>query len=69
MKLGTQAHREALDTDNAWQAELEKAFGKRAGDMRYVKAGHGEPGTALRASLRSAYSCARSLAYRIGRGA
>lgn len=50
MKLGTEKHRAALKTDNAWQAELEKVFGKQAGDKRYVRAGKGEPGTALRAA-------------------
>jgi hypothetical protein len=50
MKLGTEAHREALATDNAWQAELVKAFGKHAGDMRYQSPGKGDPGTALRAA-------------------
>ena len=50
MKLGTEKHRYALETDQAWQAELVKVFGKRAGDMRYVKAGRGELGSALRAA-------------------
>ena len=48
MKLGTEAHRRAQATDDAWQAELVKAFGKRAGDVRYTKAGEGEEGSALR---------------------
>jgi N12 class adenine-specific DNA methylase len=34
--------------DDAWSAELQKAFGKEAGDKRYGAAGKGEPGSALR---------------------
>ena len=48
MKLGTEKHKAALQTDNEWSAELCKAFGKRAGDVRYAPEGQGEPGTALR---------------------
>ncbi len=50
MKLGTDLHRAALATDDAWQAELVRCFGKQAGDVRYAKAGKGEPGTPLRAA-------------------
>jgi hypothetical protein len=48
MKLGTLAHKRALETDNAWQIHLEVCFGKRAGDVRYTKEGEGKPGTVLR---------------------
>jgi hypothetical protein len=50
MKLGTEKHKAALATDNAWSAELCKAFGKRAGDVRYTVEGQGRPGSALRAA-------------------
>lgn len=33
--------------DKAWSAELRKAFGKNAGDIRYTKQGEGSPGTPL----------------------
>lgn len=36
--------------DAAWQAELEAAFGKAAGDARYQPHGRGAEGTALRAT-------------------
>lgn len=52
MKLGTEAHKAALATDDAWQVELVNRFGKRAGDARYRAEGKGEPGSALRASRR-----------------
>jgi hypothetical protein len=48
-KLGTELHRKALETDQAWSIELQRLFGKRAGDVRYTKQGKGEPGTALHA--------------------
>jgi hypothetical protein len=48
-KLYTDLHRKALETDQAWSAELQRLFGKRAGDVRYTKQGKGAPGTALRA--------------------
>jgi hypothetical protein len=38
----------AQDACDAWGAELRKSFGKRAGDMRYLPAGKGEPGSDLR---------------------
>lgn len=38
---------DAVNADNAWSAELEKLFGKRAGDVRYTEEGKGRPGTAL----------------------
>lgn len=41
---------EALRTDNAWTVELVKVFGKNAGDVRYLKAGQGFPGTPLNAA-------------------
>ena len=34
--------------DDAWSAELHRLFGKQAGDVRYTKAGKGEPETELR---------------------
>jgi hypothetical protein len=37
----------ALKADHAWQAELTRMFGKRAGDVRYTKQGEGKPGTVL----------------------
>ena len=48
MKLGTEKHKAALATDNAWSTELCKRFGKRAGDVRYTVEGQGEAGSALR---------------------
>jgi hypothetical protein len=48
MRLGTELHRAAQATDDAWQEALQAAFGKRAGDVRYTKAGQGEPGSELR---------------------
>lgn len=50
MKLGTQAHKAALASDDAWHVELVKRFGKRASDARYRAEGKGEPGSALRAA-------------------
>ena len=38
----------AMATDAAWGAELRRLFGKRAGDVRYLAQGRGEPGTELR---------------------
>lgn len=38
----------AQSTDDLWQIELEKAFGKDAGQARYEYRGQGEPGTPLR---------------------
>ena len=54
--FNTPAHRAALDTDRAWSAELVKAFGRNAGDMRYVKAGQGDPGTPLRAAYEARHT-------------
>jgi hypothetical protein len=48
MKLGTPAHKRALQTDNVWSAALAEMFGNRAGDVRYTKEGEGKPGTVLR---------------------
>jgi hypothetical protein len=33
----------ALTADKAWQAELERQFGKNAGDVRYTKQGQEGP--------------------------
>jgi len=44
----TPAHRQAFLTDTAWQHELTRLFGKRAGDVRYTAEGKGKPGTILR---------------------
>jgi hypothetical protein len=49
MPLYSEVHKAALATDKAWQAELERVFGKRAGDMRYTKEGKGTEGGTLRA--------------------
>jgi hypothetical protein len=48
MKLWTQSHRLALQTDAAWSDELQRQFGNRAGDVRYTSKGQGEPGSVLR---------------------
>ncbi len=48
MKLGTIAHHVAQATDDAWQVELVRYFGKNAGDFRYTKHGRGEEGSTLR---------------------
>ena len=37
------AYQEALQADNVWQASLVKAFGKRAGDVRYTELGRTHP--------------------------
>jgi hypothetical protein len=47
-KFGGPEHLVAQTTDDAWSAELQRLFGKRAGDVRYTKQGKGEPGTELR---------------------
>jgi hypothetical protein len=44
----TTLYRAALAADEALSAELTRMYGKRAGDVRYTKAGKGEPGSALR---------------------
>lgn len=36
------------DADDAWGAELERAFGKRRAEARYTKLGTGAEGTPLR---------------------
>lgn len=41
------ARQAALRSDNAWQDELNRLFGRNAGDVRYTKAGRGEPGSTL----------------------
>lgn len=38
----------ALAADQAWHDELVRNFGKKAGDMRYIAAGRGEPDSRLR---------------------
>jgi hypothetical protein len=43
-----QLYKAALNADEAWSNELERLFGKHAGDVRYTKAGMGEPGSKLR---------------------
>lgn len=35
------------DADDVWSYCLNAAFGKKAGDVRYTKAGEGKPGTVL----------------------
>jgi hypothetical protein len=35
----TELYRASLAADAAWQAELERLFGKRAGDVRYTALG------------------------------
>jgi hypothetical protein len=47
---GTPLHRAAMATDERWSAELAKAFGKQAGDVRYTVRGRGGEGTELRAA-------------------
>ena len=47
-KFGSPEHLEAQRTDDVWSAELQRLFGKRAGDVRYTPHGKGEPGSALR---------------------
>jgi len=46
--IGSKEHLAFQVADDAWSLELQKAFGKRAGDVRYTPRGKGEPGTALR---------------------
>lgn len=47
--LGTSETRAAFQAAcNAWSVELQRQFGKRAGDIRYTAQGAGEPGTVLR---------------------
>lgn len=44
-------YREAVAADAAWMAALKAANLGRPGDVRYTKAGEGQPGTALRAAF------------------
>lgn len=37
-----------LDADNAWDAELVRLYGVRAGDVRYRREGKGAEGSELR---------------------
>lgn len=63
-------YRAAMAADDAWSDELQRLFGKRAGDARYTREGKGEPGTDLRrlhdaklaadAAMRAAGSAAQS---------
>jgi hypothetical protein len=46
--LAEVGYRVREDAETAWSGELQKAFGKRAGNARYTPAGQGEPGSALR---------------------
>jgi hypothetical protein len=39
---------EARRADDAWQAELVRQFGKKAGDIRYTEEGKGVEGSELR---------------------
>lgn len=48
----------ALTADDAWSAELSRAFKGAAGDIRYTKQGEGEPGTDLRRAY-DAFKAAR----------
>jgi hypothetical protein len=41
-------YRNAIEADIAWSDLLREHFGKNAGDVRYRKAGMGEPNTPLR---------------------
>lgn len=45
---GFEAHYAFQDADDAWSRELQRLFGKRAGDVRYTDAGKGAPGSVLR---------------------
>ena len=47
-RFGGPEHTLAQTTDDAWSAELQRRFGKRAGDVRYTLQGKGEPGSVLR---------------------
>lgn len=47
-KFGSSEHVAAQTTDDAWSAELQHLFGKRAGDVRYTLEGRGEIGSELR---------------------
>jgi len=42
------AHSRYKAADDAWSHWLQQIFCKRAGDVRYTKEAHGEPGSALR---------------------
>jgi hypothetical protein len=48
MATHEQLYNEALAADKAWQTELEKLFGKHAGDVRYTSQGKGAEGSELR---------------------
>lgn len=42
------ASKEFCTADDAWSIELQRLFGKRAGDVRYTRQGEGELGSELR---------------------
>jgi hypothetical protein len=42
------AYFKAIAADDAWSQELQRLFGKRAGDIRYTEKGRGTPGSKLR---------------------
>lgn len=48
--LGSKEHCAFQAADKAWSIELQRAYGKHAGDIRYRPAGKGEPRSALRAA-------------------
>lgn len=53
-----EAYYAACGADAAWHGELVRIYGKRAGDVRYTKAGRGKSGTLLR-DLFTAWSASR----------
>lgn len=61
MATYAQIRKEAIEADNAWQAELVKRFGKRAGDVRYTKEGKGEEGSNLRRAYENWSECNAAL--------
>lgn len=42
------AQQAAYQADALWSAELQRLFGRRAGDVRYMKQGQGKEGSELR---------------------
>lgn len=42
------AQRAFQDADDEWSRQLQRAFGRNAGDFRYTIKGMGEPGSTLR---------------------
>jgi len=47
-KIGTRIHKAFNAADDAWSEELQRCFGKEAGDKRYVEEGKGASGSLLR---------------------